>query len=122
MVLTRLQKQKQLEMAEKSIFGDHESDEEPSMEEILKVQHDTKFQRLLDGVLAQDPTKFFLHLASLGVKLPKDYDVEALRETNKERIPKGSRQDEVPTNKSKATIDSLDALSLMNQKVETLQQ
>ena len=56
-------------------------EKEITTEEIEKVQQDPHFHKFMEKMLEQDMEKYLLLLADKGAKLPKDFDVNQLKET-----------------------------------------
>jgi len=112
------------ETSDKIIPSPHDSNKEISHEDLQEALQDRKFQRMMDKVQHQDPTKFFLHLATQGVKLPDDFDITTLKETKEERTHEDSTREErtFGTDKGKKTTNSTTPLDMLTKQVQTLQQ
>lgn len=123
MVLTRSQYNKLIEMADSSdhIAPPRDDDEEISREELVAHMQDSKFQRLVEKVLLEDPTKYFHHIASLGIKLPADFDISSIRE-NADNERERDTNDTVPqaNEKGKQPIDQNAPMADVRQQIESL--
>jgi len=125
MVLTRSQYKRQLEMAGSSnhIVTPHDSDEDISYDDYQENIQNQKFQCLIEKALHEDPHQYFYHLASLGIKLPADFDISSIIENMENDHEKEKNSIDQNTNdRGKRTIDQNAPMEEMRKQLENLTQ